>query len=62
MQEELTSLDSCVGHFVSRATYGDQIWGAMKDDLTHWNIGLMEILNETMLTFWMVDVFHFCKF
>ncbi|PVF97375.1 cytochrome P450 [Serendipita vermifera] len=51
-----------IGHMVSKATYGDQIWKEMGENLSHWNLEAIEVLSEAAYTFWMVDVFHFLRF
>jgi hypothetical protein len=57
----LTRTHSCIGHLVSKATYGDQIWKEMGEDLSHWNMDILVIINEALFSFWLVDVFNFCK-
>lgn len=34
----------------------------MGEDLTHWNIEIMEFVGEAVMGFWFVDIFHFCEY
>jgi hypothetical protein len=47
---------------VSKATYGEQIWEELGDNMSHWNLDAMDILNETMFGFWPVDIFPSCEY
>ncbi|PVF93566.1 cytochrome P450 [Serendipita vermifera] len=55
-------LQDWVGHLVSKATYGEQIWKEMGQGLSHWNADILVIINEALFSFWLVDVFHFLRF
>ncbi|PVF93577.1 cytochrome P450 [Serendipita vermifera] len=58
---EHTILQS-IGHIVSKATYGSQLWKEMGQDLSHWNLDAMDIMTEAIVSFWFVDIFHFLRF
>jgi hypothetical protein len=47
---------------VSRFTYGEKIWEEMGNDLTHWNMEIMDLANEAVFSVWLVDFFPFCEF
>jgi hypothetical protein len=53
------NIHSCIGHMISKATYGEQIWREMGEDLGRWNREAMDIIGESLFSFWLVDVFHF---
>lgn len=55
-------MQQCIGHMVSKATYGEQIWREIGKDLARWNIEAMDIIGESLFSFWLVDVFHFLRF
>jgi hypothetical protein len=52
--------DRVIGRLVSKMAYGQKIWKEMGNELDHWNIELMELVNEAFFTFWIVDIFPFC--
>lgn len=56
------TMQHCVGHLVSRATYGDKIWEEMGKDLSHWNKDAMDLIDEAFSSAWLVDVLHFVRF
>ncbi|PVF93578.1 cytochrome P450 [Serendipita vermifera] len=56
------TMQHCVGHLVSRATYGDKIWEEMGKDLSHWNKDAMNLIDEAFSSAWFVDVLHFVRF
>ncbi|PVF93573.1 cytochrome P450 [Serendipita vermifera] len=56
------TIQYCIGRMVSKATYGTRIWEELGEDLAHWNLEAMDILNETMFGFWPVDMFQFLRF
>ncbi|PVF97327.1 cytochrome P450 [Serendipita vermifera] len=51
-----------IGVMVSKFTYGEKIWGEMGDNLTNWNMEIMELANEAVFTVWLVDFLHFLRF
>ncbi|PVF97319.1 cytochrome P450 [Serendipita vermifera] len=56
------TIQFCIGHMVSKATYGDQIWKEMGDDLSHWNIEAVDVLQEAGYGFKLIDVFPSLRF
>ncbi|PVF92960.1 cytochrome P450 [Serendipita vermifera] len=46
-----------VGRMVSRFTHGEKIWEEMGADLIPWNLEFMELVNEGLFGFWLVDFF-----
>jgi hypothetical protein len=52
-------IHSCIGHMISKATYGEQIWREMGEDLGRWNREAMDIIGESLFSFWLVDCFPF---
>lgn len=47
---------------VSIATYGDQIWKEMGADLVRWNKANISLMDESVLSFWFVNIFHFLRY
>ncbi|PVF93563.1 cytochrome P450 [Serendipita vermifera] len=55
-------LQRLVSRIVSKLTYGGKIWDEMGDELSLWNIEVMELFNEAFFAVWLVDIFHFLRF
>jgi hypothetical protein len=47
---------------ISKATYGDQIWNEMGSELSHWNKESVALVTNAALSFWFVNIFHFCEY
>ncbi|PVF93570.1 cytochrome P450 [Serendipita vermifera] len=51
-----------IGEMLTKATYGEQIWREMGNDLSHWNKDAMAVLTEASFAFFPVNVFNFLRF
>ncbi|PVF97330.1 cytochrome P450 [Serendipita vermifera] len=51
-----------IGRMVSKFTYGEKIWDEMGDGLSHWNLEVMDLINEAFFGVWLVEFFHFLRF
>lgn len=52
----------CVGEFISKAAFGNQVWSEMGQELSRWNVEAMDLATEASFTVWLVDIFHFLRF
>ena len=43
------------------ATYGAEIIKSIGEELASWNYEALKLMNAAFFEFWLVDVFHFCK-
>ena len=43
------------------ATYGTEIIKSIGEELASWNYEALKLMNAAFFEFWLVDVFHFCK-
>jgi hypothetical protein len=46
---------------VTKATYGEKMWEEMGNDLSRWNLDSMDLSNEALFTFWLVDIIPICE-
>ncbi|PVF92950.1 cytochrome P450 [Serendipita vermifera] len=51
-----------IGHLMTKATYGQRIWREMGDSLTRWNMGAMDLVNDALFSFWLVDIIPLLRF
>jgi hypothetical protein len=50
-----------MGGLMLEATYGAEIIKSIGEELASWNYEAMKLMNAAFFEFWLVDVFHFCK-
>ncbi|PVG01722.1 cytochrome P450 [Serendipita vermifera] len=56
------TIQGAIGRMVSKATYGEKIWDEMGDDLSKWNLKAVDLTNEVLFNFWLVDILSILRF
>jgi hypothetical protein len=51
-----------MGRLVLEVTYGIGITKSIGAEVASWNLESMKLVNEAFFEFWLVDIFHFCKY
>ncbi|KIM28323.1 hypothetical protein M408DRAFT_329427 [Serendipita vermifera MAFF 305830] len=51
-----------VGKVVIEVAYGTKLPGSMSEELSSWNLEIMDLVNAALSNFWLVDIFHFLRF